>query len=317
MSKETKITVGFELEVYRLAPTARHIIDQAGFGTRIDSSIKGPNGQALPRTGSMAGTEVVTPIYEVEVEVSPADGSYKADLSAAQVGLQYLCNTAAQVNSTCGFHIHLGRPSGEPTTWNPRRLHGISGGQKSEWKPSQIRTWAAIGLLLENKVFELVPETRKSIRHCRRLAQAYAAEDLLSYYVVNHLKPCKQDNNQRYCWLNLIETRRPASPTEERIGYARSEAFGTVEIRALGETSSYSYTLAWLNLWTKVAAAIAYLPPESAVIRCASSSWLQPEIDALHAEKDRHEQFSAPINRSVIPPENQAMGVDTHNNEEQ
>lgn len=304
---KSKLTVGFELEIYRPAPTAKSTIQEHGFGTRADTSIKGPLGENLPNTG--LGLEVVTPIYDVPVEVSATDDSHQINSTSAIRGLEALCACARHVNSTCGFHVHLGRPNGEFTTWNPRRLPNVNGGAMSEWKPSQIRTWATVGLLLENKVFELVPESRKHVKHCRRIRQAYSSTDLYSYYVVNNLVARKHDNQQRYCWLNLVETRRPKSPVEERVGYASSANFGTVEIRALGETGSPQYLSAWVNLWLKVAAAIAYLPAECAILRCASSSWLQPEIDALAAHKLEHEQRVAPLVRSVIPPSSQVNEV--------
>jgi hypothetical protein len=170
----------------------------------------------------------------------------------------------------------------------------------SEWKPSHVRTMLAICLGLEARIFGCVPKSRRDLHHCTPIRQVYSEEDLLSYYVVNGLDARKYKNKQRYCWVNFVETRRPANPTEERIGYASSQRYGTIEIRALGETANPHYFAAWTELWIKIAAAVAYLPAESAILRCCYSSWLEPNFMRLFQLKLRHENMDELANRSVV-----------------
>ena len=301
MKNSKPITVGLELEMLKLAPGAPRIIDAHNFGRRTDSSIADKAGNPLPKSGPGAGIELVTPILEVETFLSPNGDKCQFDLEPVSPIVQDLLGCAQTINSSCGLHVHLGRPNGEQTDWNPRRMTGLGGGPASEWKPGHIRTMLLIGLGLENIVFNLVPESRKQSRHCRKLREVYTNQAIQAYYPLTDLQPRKHDNPQRYCWLNLIETSRPNDPEEERIGYARSKAFGTFEVRALGETVNFDYVMAWIKMWVKVAAAVADLPAESAALRCLHSGWLQDDIDALKVLKERHERYDAQMIRSVLP----------------
>jgi hypothetical protein len=295
------ITVGLELEMLKLTPVASRLIEVNNFGRRTDASIADKNGVLLPKHGPGAGVELVTPILEAHASLSPDGDECEFDVSTIASNVRSLLACAATYNSSCGLHVHLGRPNGETTEWNPKRLLGVTGGPASEWKPGHIRTMLLIGLGLENIIFNLVPESRKQSRHCRKLREVYTNQAIQAYYPLTNLHSRKQENPQRYCWLNLIETRRPQDPAEERVGYARSKAFGTFEVRALGETVDYDYIMAWVKLWVKVAAAVAYLPAESAALRCLYSGWLQNDIDDLRAKKEKHEREVAPDVRSILP----------------
>lgn len=301
MRNAKPITVGLELEMTKLSVAAATIFEQRGFGRRSDRSILDKSGNHLPMSGPGAGVELVTPILTVDTSLSPDGDSDEFDFSGIRPVIKDLCSCAASVNSSCGVHVHVGRPNGETTEWNPRRIPNQPGGPMSEWKPGHIRTMLLIGLGLENNVFSIVPESRRQRHHCRRIREIYDSASIQAYYPINNLRPRKHENPQRYCWLNLIETRRPSDPEENRVGYARSKAFGTFEIRALGETSNYEYIEAWVEMWVKIAAAVAYLPAESAALRCLYSGWLQPDIDNLMRLKDKHERTDAVTNRSVLP----------------
>lgn len=294
------ITAGLELEMTVPKPAVHSIAEANGFGFRTDASICDNFGRRLPKTGPGAGVELVTPIIETPCAVVNG-GSCTFDFTAIDHAVDALCSTAARVNSTCGVHIHLGRPNGEETTWNPQRLFGVNGGKASEWKPGHIKAWLAVAMNLENRIFDCVPVSRRQSRHCRGIRQTYSSDDLMAYTPLRGLVSRKHDNPQRYCWLNLIETSRPADPNETRIGYARSTPFGTVEIRALGETQDADYVKAWAHLWIKIAAVIAYTPAESAILRCCYTDWLQPDFDALAAIRKKHEEQVAPLVRSVMP----------------
>jgi hypothetical protein len=310
MRNSKPITVGLELEMLKLTPHAPRFIEMRNFGRRHDASIADKQGKLLPKTGLGAGVELVTPILEVETLVAPDGEPGEFDFTRITPVVKDLLACAQVYNSSCGIHVHVGRPNGEQTDWNPRRLQGQIGGLASEWKPGHIRTMLLIGLGLENIIFNLVPESRKQNTTCRRLRELYANKDIAAYYPLVNLNTRKYNNPQRYCWLNLIETRRLQDPNEERVGYARSRAFGTFEIRALGETVNFEYVMAWTQLWVKIAAAVAYLPSESAALRCLYSNWLQEDFDKLTALKAKHEREVAPIVRSVVPVRNHATEVE-------
>lgn len=291
------ITAGCELECVSLAPGAYRLAESEGFGRRYDRSIRGMSGEMLPEHGPGAPVELVTPIMEVRTDLSVDGKTRDFDDFSFMGKVHALSQCAGQINSTCGFHIHLGRPNGETTDWNPRRLPGQVGGPASEWKPGHVRTMLLIGLALEDKLFSVVPNSRQHSKHCQRIRAVYTTSDLEAYYPVGTPVPRKQLNDKRYCWLNLIETRRQADPSERRVGYARSKAFGTVEVRMLGETKDAAYLTAWSKLWVKIAAAVAYLPSETAAIHCLYSNFLQPDFDNLSRLKDRHERQVAPTCR--------------------
>lgn len=291
------ITTGFELECVNLASGSYRLADSEGFGRRYDRSIRGMAGEELPEHGPSAPVELVTPIIETRSELTADGRTREFSYGKMAASITALTSCANQVNSTCGFHVHLGRPNGEATGWNPRRMPGISGGPASEWKPGHVRTMLLISLALEDKLFALVPDSRKRSRHCRRIREVYSVSDLEAYYPVGNPAPRKHDNEKRYCWLNLIETRRQGDPGESRVGYARSEAFGTIEVRLLGETKDSAYCLAWAKLWIKIASAVAYLPSETAALHCLYSNFLQPDFDALSRLKAHHEEVIAPTCR--------------------
>ena len=307
------ITVGLELECLQVTPECSRIIEKHGFGTRTDSSIKDKFGHDLPKVGRGAAVELVTPIYEVGVKVNqPSIVLFEPQINRVDSIVADLCHCAQQINSTCSTHVHLGLPNGERTDWNPRRLRGIDGGPASTWKPGQVRTMLMLGLCLEEKLYSCVPLTRKQSWYSKSIKNVYSDEDIQAYYPTGVLKAKKPDNPKRYCWLNLIETRRPADPLEDRIGYVRSKAFGTIEIRMMGETTNVDYIQTWVRLWLKIAAAVAYLPAEVCAIKCLHSSWLNPDFAALSEFKNTHERLVAPTCRSVLaqPPSATTNGDD-------
>lgn len=287
------LTSGLELEMVRTKTSAFDLIDTNTFGSRTDSSIRGK------RAEPTNGIELVTPIIEVAVDAAGND--VRLDTSALRKAIHALSDCAAAVNSSCGVHVHAGLPNGESTLWNPQRLPNTPGGPASEWKPQQVRTMLAIGLGLEHKLFSVVPKSRHGNKQCRRISELYPDDAAAAYYPVNGLVPKKYDNPQRYCWLNLIETRRPSDPAEKRVGYARSTALGTIENRMLGETSRADYILAWSELWLTIAAAVASFTPEVAIIKCCHTRWLDSHFLQLAAFRARHDVEDLPTNQSALP----------------
>lgn len=306
MKNGKPITVGLELEMLSQHTIAQTIAERHNFGRRYDHSIADKNGVILPRNGPTAGVELVTPIMQVDTSIAPDCKPGDFDFLAVKPVVSDLTMCAKEYNSSCGLHVHLGRPNGETTDWNPRRIKGAPGGPASEWKPSHVRTMLLIGLAIEDRIFAVVPESRKVRQHCATIGSIYSSDEIQSYYPLTGLVPRKFDNKQRYCWLNLIETARPADPAEERIGYASSKPFGTFEIRALGETVDPDYIFTWVKLWVKIAAAVAYLPSESAALRCLYSNWLKADFDQLAKFKQQHEETVAPHVRSKLPVRNGA-----------
>ncbi len=272
MSAKGSITIGFELEISAPAPGWQNIVTANGFGVRQDSSILDDHGAQLPTRGTGAGIELVTPIYELTVTGIDSDSPVISGFEAVINAVTQLCAAATSVNSSCGLHVHLGRPNGERTEWNVNRRPNTPGGPMSEWKTAQVRTWLLIGRLMEQSVFSMVPDSRAHRRHCQPISRAFRSEQLSSYYPLRNLRHRKHDNIERYCWLNLIETSRRGDPLETRVGYARSKPTGTVEIRALGETKDAQYICAWARLWTIIAASVAYLPSDFAIARCYPGS---------------------------------------------
>lgn len=292
-----QITVGLELEMTRAGSFINNVAADK-FGRRSDSSILDQNGNKLPRNAGQL--ELVTPILTADCDVSPNGDKCRFDTGLVENTVADLCRCADQVNSSCGFHVHLGRPNGETSTWNPRRLPNTAGGPASEWKPGHVRTWLIIGLGLEDQLFNVVPSSRRQVRHCRPIREIYSTDKLQAYYPLCNLASRKYNNPERYCWLNLVETCRKADPSEERVGYGSSTPYGTAEIRMLGETRDPAYAATWTRLWVKIAAAIAYLPAESAIMRCVYTNWLQPELQKLRQQRDYHENHVAPSCRSVL-----------------
>jgi hypothetical protein len=114
--KENLISVGLELEMTKISTAANMAFDQHNFGRRTDASICDNAGNPLPRHGPNVGIEIVTPILEASVELSPNGDADKFGFDKIRPVIKDLTACAASVNSSCGLHVHLGRPNGEKST---------------------------------------------------------------------------------------------------------------------------------------------------------------------------------------------------------
>jgi hypothetical protein len=265
-----KITFGVEIECVKLAGGAAQLIQQFGFQRHFDGSIRGPNGETLPATiEAGGGSEVVTPVYSVNVSMDAEGKHVQLDYGNAKNAIKALCDCAAEINTSCGIHVHLGLP-------------GKDG--KSIWKPEAVRTMLAICTLREEHFFKLVPPSRHNNRHCARIKERFNESDLQSFYPIGTPVPRKSDNPKRYCWLNLIETRRKG--TDPRPGRQASEATGTIEIRLLGNTRRFEYVWAWVQLWVKVATYVGHLNSSLSLMHCAVTDSIATEMDAVRAAKN-------------------------------
>lgn len=264
-----KITFGVELECVKLSGNASQLIQQHGFQRHFDGSIRGPRGETLPATiEAGGGSEVVTPIYTVDVSMDAEGKHVKLDYGSAKSAIKALCDCAVEINTSCGIHVHLGLP-------------GKDG--KSAWKPEAVRTMLGICMLREEHLFKLVPPSRHNNRHCARIKERFDENDLQSFYPMGTPVPRKSDNPKRYCWLNLIETRRKGN--DPRPNRQSSPATGTIEIRLLGNTRRFEYVWAWVQLWVKVATYVGHLSSSLALMHCVVTDALATEMEAVRQAK--------------------------------
>lgn len=267
MPVDKTITLGAELELVKLAPESARLMAEHQFVQHYDRTIRGRNGEELPRSiEAGGGCELVTGVLTVPVRMSDTGDGYTADFGVAHPVLRDLCACAAEVNESCGFHLHLGRPSEAG----------------SVWKPNHVRTMLFIARFLEETLYDLCPSSRRGNQYCKSIAQDYAICDFASFYPVGVVRPRKYDNPKRYCWLNLIETRRQGT---ERSG-ASGPALGTIEIRMMGNVRRHRYVQAWAELWVKVAAYVAYLEPSLAISRCCYGGSLEAELSKVREVKN-------------------------------
>lgn len=267
MPVEKSITLGAELELVKLSPESTRLMAEHRFVQHYDRTIRGRNGEELPRTiEAGGGCELVTGVLTVPVRMTDNGDGYTADFGATHVVLRDLCACAEEVNGSCGLHLHLGRPA-------------ESG---SVWKPSHVRTMLVIARFLEETLYDLCPSSRRDNQYCKPIAQDYSARDFASFYPVGVVRPRKYDNPKRYCWLNLIETRRQGT---ERSG-AAGPALGTIEIRMLGNVRRHRYVQAWAELWVKLAAYVAYLEPSLAISHCCYGGSLEAELSKVRDVKN-------------------------------
>lgn len=257
------MTFGLELEVVKLTPQARDLMTRHGFSTHFDRSIKGRNGEDLPETiEAGGGAEIITPPLTFQVRSAQDGRGLSVDLGTSSDAVRAMCECAAEVNKSCGLHIHLGRPA-----------HG--GLSQSSWQPEHTRTMLLIGLFLEEKLFGVCPPSRRNSSYCKPIRQCYTAEELGSYYPMGTVNPGKYQNPKRYCWLNTVETRRdhPRSPH-------------TLEVRMLGSVRRFDYILAWVKLWCKIAGYVAYVPSSLAMMHCCFSGSLDNDFAEIKRVKD-------------------------------
>jgi len=265
-----KITFGVELEAVKLAGSASQLMQTHGFQRHYDASIRGPRGEALPQSIEQGGgSEIVTPVYTVDLTMDSEGKHLQLDYGPAKEAIRAMCECAAEINTSCGIHVHLGNP-------HP------SG--KSIWKPEAVRTMLAICTLKEEHFFNLVPLSRHNNRHCARIKERFNENDLQSFYPQGTPVPRKSDNPKRYCWLNLIETRRKG--TDSRPGRQASEATGTIENRLLGNTRRFEYIWSWVQLWVKIAAYVSHLSPSMALMHCAVTDSLVTDMQAVRDAKN-------------------------------
>lgn len=279
-----KLTFGLELEIVKLSPTARELIARHRFGSHYDRTIRGRNGEALP--GSVedgGGTELVTQPVSVDVTCA-ADGSgMSIDYGQSAAVVRDLCACAAEVNVSCGLHVHLGRPD-------------TAG--KSRWEPERVRTMLLIGMALEKKLFDLCPASRLNNQYCKAISASYAMTDLRQFYPMGEVRPRKYDNPKRYCWMNIIETRRNGDDAE---GRAAGPGLGTIEIRMLGNARRFDYVWAWVRLWLQIGAYVAYVPSSLAVGHCVYSGSLDAAFRDLAEAKNVDRKKPEKTQRGAIP----------------
>jgi len=263
-SVNSELTFGLEIEATQLAQSWQATCQRYGLQRVADSSIINEDGQVVGKT---IGGEIITPVLSGTC-MAQEDGrnlSINVDAIHRQIA-EAACTVAASVNSSCGVHIHLGKPS--KTDRN-----------KSQWKPEEVRTFLVIGQLIEDRLFAVCPPSRKDSLHCKRILDCYSRDDLVSYYPVGDVKPNKRQNPKRYCWLNLIETKRVGEKPDRRFG--AGPALGTVEIRMLGNTRRFDYIWQWTQLWMKIAALVAYVPASLAIMHCMPGNSLDADFEAL------------------------------------
>ena len=296
------LTAGLEFEMVKAKQNLYDTVNENTFGVRRDRSIQDAVGEEVEGREFQA-IELVTPVYEVGITWSRSE-VFPKTREALSRNIFNLTSTAESVNSSCGIHLHIGNPSEtHRTMWNPNQLAGVQGGPASEWSVTQVYTWLMVGVYFEQAgIFDTVPKSRAKDSNCAKIISRYQADELSSNDPIGDLVPRKYDNIKRYCWLNLIETRRPKNPRENRIGYASSEKLGTVEIRLLGETMNPEYIVAWCDFWLHVAAIIATYAPHKAIMLVMSDPDLAAKFSNLKLRAAEHEIHVAPQVRSVVTP---------------
>jgi len=278
---DEKLTFGIELEGVRASSESQVLAQMWNFTKRYDHSITDDHGQPLPRTlEEGGGFEYITPVLSVDVRMTNAGERLAINWGTSLNAIRDLCLCVAHVNKSCGVHIHLGRPASDSVT-------------HSKWEPERVRTMLTVGMLLEPKIFDVVPESRRGNHHSNFIRSRYSSDDICQFYPTGNVVARKFDNPKRYCWMNLIETRRVGNDT--RPGRGSSTALGTIEIRALGNTASYDYISAWTVLWMKIAAFVAYLPSSLAMMRCVFSEELASDFATLA-------KLKSTVDESVVLP---------------
>jgi len=273
------LTFGVEIEALRLTDEALTIMQRRGFRRHYDGSIRGRNGERLPHTiEEGGGSEVITPILTVRVSADDEGKHIVLDYGDTAEIIKDMCDCIAEVNTSCGVHVHIGRP----TERDPN---------KSVWKPEHVRSWLAVCTMREDKFYTLCPPSRRNNPHSMPIKSRFSDSDLTSFYPVGEVLPRKDENPKRYCWLNLIETKRRGNdPLPHRMG---SEATGTVEIRMLGNTRRFSYIWSWIQLWMKVAAYIAYFNPTFSFMHTVVTDSISTELENVNREKNNGDAAEA------------------------
>lgn len=271
------ITVGFEQEAATLSRNAVAIARRRNFVLTRDRTVTLADGSPIQGYGH----EVIAPFTKVRVSCGQDGANFAADFTEVEALIADVMGCCGEVNVSCGFHVHLGRPRDEDADL------------RSKWDPEKTRTWLALGMALEERAFAACPASRRQSRHCCSLRdpeKGFQDADLQSYYPVDEGKPWKYDNKKRYCWLNLTETRRKTADVPMDVfRNTREGTVSTVEVRTLGNTKRVAYALAWTKLWVKVAAYVAYLPASLSLLRCGYSTALDEDFAQLRALRDQPE----------------------------
>jgi hypothetical protein len=241
------ITFGIELEAVQLSAQAVEIAQNRGFTLRKDGTICEDTGVRSPY-----GREIITGVLTAHIDSNQDGSDMSVDFGDCVQVVNDLCRCASKVNTSCGIHVHLGRPDPK----NPAQ---------SKWAPECIRTFLVLGASLERSLFDLTPVSRRKNPHCKTVSESYSMKELLSYYPIGEVKSNKRLNQKRYCWLNLIETARQG--TNDHVGWGEGPATKTVEIRMLGNTRRFNYVWAWTRFWVTLAAYVAYVPTSLAIAR--------------------------------------------------
>lgn len=271
------ITFGAEIEAVKLVESYREVISRNHFSTHYDRTIRDRDGGELPgNIESGGGAEVVTQPLSCAVTAQPDGNNMVLNFGESEARIRALCEMVTEVNKSCGFHVHLGRP--ESDTDN-----------HSKWEPEKVRTFMIIGANLEEKLFGLCPSSRRNNQYCKTIRESYSVSDLRQFYPMGQVNPRKYDNPKRYCWLNTIETRR--SGTNE--AGARGPGLGTIEIRMLGNVRRHEYIWAWIKLWCKIAALVAYVPSSLAIQHCCYTDTLAGDFRAIEQVKSSAERKPA------------------------
>lgn len=120
-------------------------------------------------------------------------------------------DTALRVDSSCGFHVHLGLAR------RSRKIHAWAG-----WFVQLARD-------LEDEAFMAVPESRRQNSYCRSWRSSTGS------VIAQQYSPSKGANRDRYNWVNPVEIFRPGG-------------IRTIEVRLMGNTKRYTYLLAWISV---------------------------------------------------------------------
>jgi len=120
-----------------------------------------------------------------------------------------------EVNSSCGFHVHVGLAS------YPKSYTGYPG------------LWASWNVVLakeiENDIFAIVPESRRENNTCKKWSGVNLPHGIIKQRYGNS----KYDGPQRYYWVNVTEI-------------FRKGGIKTVEIRLMGDTKNYAFLVGWM-----------------------------------------------------------------------
>lgn len=277
-----KITFGIELEAVQCSGLLNELANKHNFTVRRDNTILDSVGNRAP-----FGREVITPILSVDVNSNQDGSDMEVDFGSTTEIINDLCRCATLVNTSCGIHIHLGCPD----TKSPG---------KSKWRPEALRTFLVVGSMLESRLFDLVPESRKKNPNCKLINEAYTQDELLSYYPLGEILPNKRANKKRYCWMNLVETKRVG--TKITPGLGEGPATNTVEIRLLGNTRRANYIWAWTRFWVQLAAYVAYVPTSLAVARYSiGADAMLSDVQSTHDNLSIEPDFNAGQIQPLVP----------------